>query len=85
MPDQVLIVENDSQTFAIGVGCSSFHVFRVRVRVRVLYHTEEECCGILYQMTKKRPNLKLSLKENWLVGRQTVDYILLYFIICTYF
>ena len=31
--------------------------------------------------TKKRPNLKLSLKENWLVGRQTVDYILLYFLL----
>ena len=26
-----MIVENDSQTFAIGVGCSSFHVFRVTV------------------------------------------------------
>ena len=36
-------------------------------------------------MLWKRPNLKLSLKENWLVRRQTVDYILLYFIICTYF
>ena len=44
-------MENDSQTFAIVVGCSSFHVFRARVRVRVLYHTEEERCGILYQMT----------------------------------
>ena len=35
---------------------------------------------MLWNPLPKRPNLKLSLKENWLVGRQTVDYILLYFI-----
>ena len=54
--------------------------------IKGLSHTEEEeCCGIHYQMTQKHWNLKLSLKENWLVGKQTVDYILLHFIICTYF
>ena len=33
----------------------------------------------------KASESKALFKENWLVGRQTVDYILLYFIICTYF
>ena len=46
-------MENDSQTFAIGVGCSSFQVFRVRV----LYL--ELCC---------KAHLSIYLKSRFAVG-----------------
>ena len=55
----------------------------------VLYHVAKTECytgSFSYRGGMLSNSLPNDIKvAEWLVGRQTVDYILLYFIICTYF